>query len=161
MNEDIEKFLEKQEENQCLLNLNQELEKEIKKLTEEKKSQDERFEKFQRKNNLLENKIVQIQRETSILSEKQIQVKEVKEVLSAVKKEEKKTTHTPYKHPNCNRHFDQRKGQIEHSQKSYVEKKTIRHTKQQLRQPVYQNYIIGPIKMDLGWTTTDTMWQFS
>ena len=35
-NEDIEgKVLEKQEENQCLLNLNQELEKEIEKLKEE------------------------------------------------------------------------------------------------------------------------------
>ena len=39
-NEDIEgNVLEKQEENQCLLNLNQELEKEIEKLKEEKKSQ--------------------------------------------------------------------------------------------------------------------------
>ena len=89
-NEDIEgKVLEKQEENQCLLNLNQELEKEIEKLKEDKNSQDERFEKIHSKNNLLENKIVQIQRETSILSEKQIQVKEVKAALSVVKNEEK------------------------------------------------------------------------
>ena len=37
--EDIEgKVLEKQEENQCLLNANQELEKEIKKLKEDKSS---------------------------------------------------------------------------------------------------------------------------
>ena len=58
-NEDIEgKVLEKQEENQFLLNLNQELEK----LKEDKKSQDERFEKIQIKNNLLDNKIAQIQR---------------------------------------------------------------------------------------------------
>ena len=64
-NEYIEgKVLEKQEENQCLLNINQELEKEIKKLKEDKKSQDERFEKIQSKKNLLENKIAQIQRET-------------------------------------------------------------------------------------------------
>ena len=50
---------------------------------------------------------MQIQREESRLSEKQIQVEEVKEVLTAVKKEEKQTTHMPYRHPNYNRHFDQ------------------------------------------------------
>ena len=65
------KVLEKQEENQCLLNLNQELEKEIEKLKEEKNSQDERFEKIQSKHNLLENKIAQIQRKASRLSKKQ------------------------------------------------------------------------------------------
>ena len=40
-NEDIKgKVPEKQEENQCLLNINQELEKEIEKLKEDKKLQD-------------------------------------------------------------------------------------------------------------------------
>ena len=87
-NEDIEgKFLKKQEENQCLLNLNQELEKEIKKLKEDKKSQYERFEKIQSKNNLLENKIVQIHKEESRISEKQSQVEEVNSVIIADKKE--------------------------------------------------------------------------
>ena len=51
--------------------------------------------------------------------------------------------------------------QNEHSQKSDVDKQTIRHTKEQLRQPVSQNNLRGPIKIDLGWTTTDTMQQFS
>ena len=96
----------KQEENQCLLNLNKELEKEIGNLKEEKKSQDERFEKIHNKNNLLENIIAQIQREAYRLSKKQSQFEEVKAVLIAVKKEEKKTN-TPYRHPNYNRHFDQ------------------------------------------------------
>ena len=36
-----------------------------------------------------------------------------------------------------------------------------RHTKQQLRQIVPQNDLGAPIKIDLGWTTTDTMQQFS
>ena len=106
-NENIEgKVLEKQEENQCLLNLNQELEKQVVKLKEDKKSQDEMFEKIESKNNLLENTIVQIQKEASRLSINQSHVEEVKEVLAAVKKEEKKTTHTPYRHPNYNLHFD-------------------------------------------------------
>ena len=90
-NEDLKgRVLENQEENQRQKNLNQELEKEIEKLKEDKKSQDERFEKIHSKNNLLENKIVQIQRESSKLSEKQSQVEEVKEVPTVVKKEEKK-----------------------------------------------------------------------
>ena len=85
----------------------------------------------------------------------------MKEVLTIVKKEEKQTTHTPYRHPNYNCHFDQRQGQNEHSQKSYVDKQTIRHTEQQLRQLVFQNNIRGPIKIDMGWTTTYMMQQFS
>ena len=85
----------------------------------------------------------------------------MKIVLVAIQKEEKQTTHTPYIHPNYNRHFDQRQGQNEHSQKSYVDKQTVRHTKQQLRQPISQNNLIGSIKIDLGWTTSDTMRQFS
>ena len=68
--------------------------------------QDEKFEKIHSKNNLLKNKITQIQKEASRLSEKQSQVEEVKEVLTAVKKEEKQTTHTPYRHPNYSRHFE-------------------------------------------------------
>ena len=62
------RVLENQGENQCLKNLNQELEKQIKNLKEEKNSQDERFEKIQSKNNILENKIAQIQKEASRLS---------------------------------------------------------------------------------------------
>ena len=54
--EDLEgRILEKKEENQCLNNRNQELENQIKKLEIEKKSQDERIEKIQNHNNLLEN----------------------------------------------------------------------------------------------------------
>ena len=67
----------------------------------------------------------------------------------------------PHIHPNYNRHIDQRQGQNEHSQKSYVDKQIERHTKQQLRQLVSQNNLRGLIKIDLGWTTTDTMRQFS
>ena len=49
----------------------------------------------------------------------------MKAALAAVKKEEKQTTHMPYKHPNYNCHFEQQQGQNEHSQKSYVDKKTV------------------------------------
>ena len=59
--EDLEgRILEKQEENQCLNNRNRELENQIKKLEIEKKSQDERIEKIQNHNNLLENQEAQI-----------------------------------------------------------------------------------------------------
>ena len=85
----------------------------------------------------------------------------MKAVLAAFQKEEKQTTHAPYRHPNYNRHFDQRQGKNEHSQKSYVDNKIVRHTKQRLRQPISQNDLRGPIKIDLGWTTADTMQQFS
>ena len=152
-----EEFQKIKKENQRLKNLNQELEKQIEKLKEDKKSQDKRFEKIQIKNNLLENKIAQIQKEASRLSEKQSQVEEVKAVPAAVQKEEKQTTHMPYINSNYNRHFDQRRGQNEHSQKSFIDKQTVRHTKQQLRRPISQNNLRGPIKIDLGWTTTDTM----
>ena len=54
------RILEKQEENQCLNNRNQELENQIKKLEIEKKSQNERIEKIQNHNNLLENQEAQI-----------------------------------------------------------------------------------------------------
>ena len=59
-NEDLEgRILEEEEENhQCLRNLNQELGEQMKKLKEDKQSQDERFEKIQNNNNLLENKLV-------------------------------------------------------------------------------------------------------
>ena len=59
--EDLEgRILEKKEENQCLNNRNQELENQIKKLEIEKNSQDERIEKIQNHNNLLENQEAQI-----------------------------------------------------------------------------------------------------
>ena len=68
-NEDIEgKVIENQEENQFLLNINQELEKEIEKLKEDKNLQDERFKKIHSKNNLLENKIAQIPKYTFRIS---------------------------------------------------------------------------------------------
>ena len=57
-------------------------------------------------------------------------VEEVKAVLAIVQKEEKKTTHRPYRNPNYNFYFDQRQGQNEHSQNSYVDKQTVQHTKQ-------------------------------
>ena len=98
---------------------------------------------------------------TIFLTASQIQVEEVKLVPAAVQKKEKQTTHMPYRHPNYNCHFDQRQGQNKHLQKSYVDKQTIRHTKEQLRRPISQNNLRGPIKIDLGWTTTDTMRQFS
>ena len=50
------------------------------------------------------------------------QIKEVKTVLAAVQKKEKQTTHTPYKHPNYNHHFDQRRDQNKHLQKNYVDR---------------------------------------
>ena len=67
----------------------------------------------------------------------------------------------PYRHPNYNRHFDQRQGQNEYSQKTYVDMRKYQHTKQQLRGIVPQNDLRAPIKIDLGWTTIDTMRQFS
>ena len=81
----------------------------------------------------------------------------MKGVLIAVKKEEKQTTHMPYIHPNYNHHFGQRQGQNEHSQKHYTYKQTVRHTKQQFKQAISQNNLRGPVKIYLGWTTTDTM----
>ena len=81
--------------------------------------------------------------------------------MKVVKKEEKKATHTPYKHPTYNRHFDQRQGQNEYSQKTYVDMRKYRHTKQQLRRIVPQKYLRALIKIDLGWTKEDTMLQFS
>ena len=81
----------------------------------------------------------------------------MKKVLAAVKKEEKKTTHTPYRHPNYNHHFDQRQGQNKYSQNTYVDMQKYQHTKQQLRQIVPQKDLRAPIKIDLGWTTADMM----
>ena len=87
-NEYIEgKVLEKQEENKCLLNLNQELDKQIEKLKEDKKLQDKRFEKIQSKNDLLENKLVQNHKEASKLSKKQSQFEEGNLVIITDKKE--------------------------------------------------------------------------
>ena len=74
-------ILEKQEENQCQNIVIQELEKQIKKLENDKKSQDEIFEKIQSHNNLLENKVAQIQEDAS-----RNQVKEVKAGLAIVQK---------------------------------------------------------------------------
>ena len=65
-------------------------------------SQDERIEKIQNHNKLLENREAQIQ-ENAPTS----QIGEVKTVFTAVQKKEEKTTPTPYRHPNYNCHFDQ------------------------------------------------------
>ena len=59
------KILEKQEKNQYLNNRNQELHNQIKELEIEKKLQDERIEKIQNHNNLLENQEAQIQQNES------------------------------------------------------------------------------------------------
>ena len=102
--EDLQgRILEKHDENQCQKNIIQELEKQIKKLENDKKLQDERFEKIESHNNPLEKKVVQIQEDMS-----RNQVKEVKAYLAIVQKKEKQTTHMPYRHPNYNHHFDQR-----------------------------------------------------
>ena len=108
--------MEKQEENQCLNNRNQELQNQIKELEIEKMSQDERIEKIQNHNKILENQETQIQENAP-----KNQIEEVKTVLDAVQKKEEQTTPTPYRHPNYNRHFDQRQGQNEYSQKTYVD----------------------------------------
>ena len=68
----------------------------------------ERSEKIQSYNTLLENKLEQIQKKASRFSGKQIQVKEQETTPI------KKTTKTPYRHPNHKNHFDQRQGQNEH-----------------------------------------------
>ena len=61
-NEDLEgRILEKEEKLQLVRILNnEELDEQIEKLKEDKKSQDSRFEKIQSNNNLLGNKVVQI-----------------------------------------------------------------------------------------------------
>ena len=78
-------------------------------------------------NKLLENQEAQIQENAP-----KNQIEEVKTVLTAVQKKKEQTT-TPYRHPNYNRHFDQRQGKNEYSQKTYVDMRKYRHTKQQLR----------------------------
>ena len=85
----------------------------------------------------------------------------MKTVLVTVQKKEEQMKPIPYRHPNYNRHFDQRQGQNEYSQKTYVDMRKYRHTKQQLRQIVPQKYLRSPIKIDPGWITADTMRQFS
>ena len=77
--------------------------------------------------------------------------------LVAVQKKEEQTTPTPYRHPNYNHHFDQRQGQNEHSQKTYVDMRKYRHTKQQLRRILTQKDLRALIKIDLGWTTANMM----
>ena len=102
--EDLEgKILEKQEENHFLNNRNQELQNQIKELEIEKMLQDERIEKIQNHKKLLENQEAQIQENAP-----KNQIEEVKKALAAVQKKEEQTTPTPYRHPNYNRHFDQR-----------------------------------------------------
>ena len=79
-------------------------------------SQDERIEKIQNHNNLLENQEAQIQENAS-----KNQIQEVKKVFIAIQKKEEQKTPTPYRHLNYNCHFDQRQGQNEYSQKTYVD----------------------------------------
>ena len=85
----------------------------------------------------------------------------MKTVVTAVQKKEKQTTHTPYRNRNCNHHFEQGQDQNKHSQKDYVDRRKDQHAKQQLKRHVPQNDLRAPIKVDMGWTTTDTMRQFS
>ena len=94
-------------------------------------SQDERIEKIQNHNKLLENQEAQIQENAP-----KTQIEEVKMVLAAVQKKEEQTTPTPCINPNYNRHFDQWQGQNEYSHKTYVDMRKYRHTKQQLRRIV-------------------------
>ena len=80
--EDLEgRILKKQEENQCLNNHNHELEKQIKKLEIEKRSQDEIIKKVHNHNNLLENQEAKIQENAS-----KNQIEEVNIVLAAAQK---------------------------------------------------------------------------
>ena len=118
--------------------------------------QDKRIEKFQNHEQSTGEPRSTIQENAS-----KNQIEEVKTVLTVVQKKEVQTTPTPYRHPNYNRHFDQRQGQNEYSQKTYVDMRKYRHTKQQLRRIVPQKSLKAPIKIDLGWTTSDTMRQFS
>ena len=149
--EDLEgRTLKKLEENHYLKNCNQELENQIKKLEIDKKPQL----KIQNHNNLIENQEAQIQENAS-----KNQIEEVKKVFNAVQKKEKQTTHTPYRH--YNRHFDQRQDQNKHSQKNYVDMRKDQLAKQQVKRPIPQNDLRAPIKLDMGWTTTDTTQQFS
>ena len=112
--------------------------------------QDERIEKVQTHNNLLDNQEAQIQENAS-----KNQIGEVKTVLAVVQKKEKQKTHMSYRHPNYSRHFDQRRGQNEYSHKTCVDMRKYRHTKQQLRQIIPQKDLRALIKIDLGWTTAD------
>ena len=75
----------------------------------------------------MENQEAQIQENASTNK-----IEEVKKVLVAVQKKDKQTTPTPYIHPNYNHHFDQRQGQNEYSQKTYVDMQKYQQTKQQL-----------------------------
>ena len=109
--------------------------------------QEEGIEKIQNHNNLLDNQ--------------EAQIEEVKKVFVTIQKKEEQTTPTPYRHPNYNHHFDQRQVQNEYSQKTYVDMRKYRHNKQHLRRVVPQKYLRATIKIDLGWTTTDTIRQFS
>ena len=157
------RVLENQEENQSLKNLNQELEKKIEKLKDDKKSQDERFKKIQSKNNILENKIAQIQKEASKLSKKQSQVEEVNSVIITDKKnsihmknkQQELLIDTPIINiiltnngvkMNTQRRDDVRRART-----------TNQNTKQQTRRPIPHNDQIASIKIDLGWTTSETM----
>ena len=65
-NEEIEgKVLEKQEENQCLLNLNKELKEQIKKFKYKEKMQEEIIKKIKSENKKLEKKVKGIPNKTS------------------------------------------------------------------------------------------------
>ena len=110
--------MEKQEENQCLNNHNQELHNQIKEIEIGKNSQEERIEKIQ-------NHKQSTREPRSIIQENasKNQIEEVKTVLASIQKKEEQTTPTPYRHPNYNRHFDQRKDQNKHSQKNYVDRR--------------------------------------
>ena len=73
----------------------------------------------------------------------------------------KQTTRNHYRHPNYKTHFDQRQGQNEHKQRSddfRKERTQNQQTKQKKRSSIRQSdRQIAPIKIDLGWKTSQTM----
>ena len=103
---------------------------------------------------------MQIQKEATRFFIKQIQDEgeeiNTNSVFITVQKEfnpaKKQTTKTTYRHPNYKCHFDQRRGQNEHIQKSYVVRQvrtSNQHTKQQMRRTTPQSHKIAPMKIDL------------
>ena len=85
-------------------------------------------------------------------------------IINTVKKQvnptEEQTTKNPYQHANYKHPFDQRQGQNEHTQRRDDVRRartSNQNTKQQTRRPIPQNDQIALIKIDLGWTTSETM----
>ena len=77
---------------------------------------------------------------------------------------EKQTTRTPYRQPNYKKHFDQHQGQNEHKQMSYnfrSERTQNMQPKQKTGRFIQQDDQQSPsMKIDLRWTTSQTMQHF-